>query len=96
MSKKLSLENGGPAFPVEIGIDTKDGKVTFIPTSSTTYNFGGMFLRDYFAGQALHYCLSHPCPPAWKEGSQEHREQAVAEAYMIADAMLAERERKGT
>lgn len=49
------------------------------------YDFleSGMTLRDYFAGQTLEYCL---CRFA------EER-MAAEEAYKIADAMLAAREK---
>lgn len=52
---------------------------------------GGISLRDYFAAMAINGCFSAPCPPAWRAGSHEHREQSVAAAYAIADAMLARR-----
>jgi hypothetical protein len=50
-------------------------------------------LRDDFAAAALPYCLERDCPRGWQRGSQEHHEQAVAEAYLIADAAIAEREK---
>ena len=42
----------------------------------------GMSLRDRFAGQ----CWSAPCP----RGSREHVDQCAAQAYAIADALIAE------
>ena len=73
------MNNGGPAFPV--------------PTGSGFVE--GMTLRDYFAGQALiGYMLD--CSAAY---SSDQRDEAASipeyarEAYRIADAMLAEREK---
>jgi len=53
----------------------------------------GMSLRDYFAAAALPAVLAAPTPPAWERGSVEWREQCAAEAYAIADAMLAQRDK---
>ena len=55
--------------------------------------FAGM-VRDWFAGMVIGECFAAPCPPAWTRGSHEHREQSVAAAYAIADAMLAARKEK--
>lgn len=68
--------DGGPAFP------------------RATHNQKGMSLRDYFAGQALAgvvmsvsaFAESHESIPF-----EVMRARVVAEAYAIADAMLAER-----
>jgi len=68
-------DDGGPVFPSE-------NKCPFE---------AGMILRDWFAGQALPACLTAPCPPAWANGSVEHRIQSVVAAYLIADAMLTAR-----
>lgn len=62
------LKDGGPAFPSE---------------TETGY-YGGMTLRDWFAGQAL------AGSPIFGDGY----ESAAKRAYEYADAMLAERERK--
>lgn len=51
----------------------------------------GVQLRDYFAAHALQGLISHPdfdCVPIMKK----MKEQAVLDAYALADAMLAARE----
>ena len=82
--------DGGPAFPKAADLVNAD-----FPYDEARWNAAlessGMSLRDKFAETALPYCLAHDCPPAWVRGSQEHRQQAVAEAYLIADAMIQER-----
>jgi hypothetical protein len=66
---------------------TKNGGAAF-PTS---YDGGddGMTLRDYFAGQAMLGLLSANTPTPTDD---PHRVIAIG-AYLVADAMLAERER---
>jgi len=78
----MNNKNGESAFPVFEG-DMNVNNGTFIG-----YTCGGMTLRDYFAGQAL----AGMCYKAdWYDGE----ENVLARwAYDIADAMLAERERK--
>jgi len=73
--------DGGPAFP-RAGAEHSLGG---------NFEQDGMTLRDWFAGQAIAACLSAPCPLAWTNGSAEHRKQAAASAYLIADAMLTAR-----
>ena len=63
--------NGGPAFPLQsIGPDFAPG-------------YGGMHLRDFFAGQALTAATMY-------QTMDPH--ELAKDAYRIADAMLAERE----
>ena len=78
--------DGGPAYPHEADYvmgdkpsDPYQFKVDFHP---------GMSLRDYFAGQAL--ANSWTC---LEKGDQP--EEIAKDAYKIADAMLAEREKGG-
>jgi hypothetical protein len=82
-----AINDGGPAFPLATsGIDT--------------YNYfsPGMTLRDWFAGQAI----SSVYATAMREAEQgsglfqdEHwRIGLAADAYALADAMLAAREVK--
>lgn len=73
--------NGGPAFP---HLDLYAGAGNSQPTP-TQYN--GMSLRDYFAGQALAGLLA-----CYKTAGSK-REFAI-DAYMQADAMLAERQKE--
>ena len=71
----MSARNdGGPAFP-SIG----EG------FGNPLYSAPGMSLRDYFAAQALPFCLAE-----FGSNAEDQRQFAEA-AYQIADAMLAER-----
>lgn len=59
--------------------------------------YPGMTLRDWFAGKAMSECLSeffrgvrsmeHGVPEGWREG-------VAADAYKLADAMMAERDKR--
>ena len=78
----MSEKDGGPAFPVstrpmenETGYGHQDG--------FSTWQHGGMTLRDYFAAKAMQSMLG--VIPA--DGAKA---LAVA-SYAMADAMLAER-----
>lgn len=64
--------------------DIKDGGPAFPTSTAAEGPFGGMTLRDWFAGQAL-IGLLHP---GWEKNSLE----APRQAYLIADVMLAERD----
>lgn len=55
----------------------------------------GMSLRDWFAGQALVGILSTSAAPAMF-GLQGAEPRTAETAYVIADAMLAARQPKGT
>jgi hypothetical protein len=69
------INDGGPAFPV-------------VAENGLGHIAGGMTLRDWFAGQAL-----AAWPFTWPPGMTpaERSADAAARAYVIADAMLAER-----
>jgi hypothetical protein len=58
--------------------------------SANQFDFGGMELRDYFAGQAL----AGNCGFSLAGGDGVTASQLAEEAYNIADAMLAAREKK--
>ena len=62
--------------------------VPAFPTSPND-NFQGMTLRDYFAAQALLMLIGCDDDPIYPYQS------AAVKAYEYADAMLAERKRKG-
>lgn len=54
------------------------------PSSAIADDFGGMSLRDYFAGQALNQAVRD----VW----EHHKPEDVAKrCYLFAEAMLAER-----
>lgn len=74
--------DGGPAFPV-LEMHT-DGK------SRTT--MPGMSMRDWFASHTINGLLLSPGPIG--DEARNNCEMAAQWAYMQADAMLAERERK--
>jgi hypothetical protein len=68
-------DTGGPAFPTDSAHQS----------SAQTWHFEGMTLRDYFAAKAMQAYLKWPEAPI-------HSEALIADcAYVMADAMLAER-----
>ena len=64
--------NGGPAFPCD---------------QDPLHCYPGMTLRDWFAGQALSFCLAE------FGGNADDQRQYAEAAYQIADAMLKERDK---
>lgn len=50
-----------------------------------------MELRDYFAGQALIACADHDYGNDWGKSGKQYPECVARRAYLLADAMLAER-----
>ena len=69
-------DTGGPAFPYEIDLPNGDG-------SETTHYSMGMTIRDWFAGMAMQGLLA---------STKTNSAQVIAkDAYIIADAMLAQR-----
>jgi hypothetical protein len=78
MSNKKN--NGGPAFPCTFY--DRDSTGEYQPREQLS----GMSLRDYFAAKAMQGMLSDP--------SRELNEYEVSrESYIIANAMLVEREK---
>lgn len=76
-----------PAFPVELSFGLEPGEPS--QTGESKAQFPGMTLRDWFAGQALAgYCAA----PDFNEPTLERLAEA---AYNTAQAMLAERARRG-
>ena len=73
--------DGGPAFPIP---DRS------FPNGETQWGASGMSLRDYFAGQALNSLCAVVSP---EDGLCVGL--IVKDCYEIADAMLAEREKRG-
>jgi len=84
------IKDGGPAFPVS----TSQSSYTEFGNyghhdGNTTWQFGGMTLRDYFAGQELIKVEGTTIcdrPDAYK--------RVATHCYRMADAMLAAREAK--
>lgn len=77
------INDGGPAFPVsgDVG-NLEEWK-------------HGISLRDYFAAKALPAVYSDYCTSARALGFDEDWKTGVAiDAYAMADAMLAEREKQ--
>lgn len=79
-------DNGGPAFPCEIGPGPDGG----FQSGNERWTEPGMKLRDYFAAQALPGAVAREMGP---QGRFQHFcEQALVEiaenAYAVADAML--------
>ena len=72
--------DGGPAFPV-----------TTVTRYGDEHQCPGMSLRDWFAGQALNGIMSGPASRPMVPMSEWF--DAPLQAYRLADAMLAERER---
>ena len=83
----MDTRDGGPAFPVTRQ-EWQDGQL--VPMTKN-----GMFLRDYFAGQALAGLVVGCAGMLGDEFSayaKGHCNHALAcRAYVMADAMLAER-----
>jgi hypothetical protein len=74
------VDDGGPAFPVEVDANQPDGR----QTGNTVWQAYGMSLRDYFAAQSLSTIISLT---QHRDGSWDEVAVAVG-AYAIADAML--------
>ena len=78
---------GGPAFPV----NTRPCETTDDfghQDSETTWQFGGMTLRDYFAAKAMAGFLTT------ESFSDHYTDGIAAAAYHMADAMLKARGEK--
>ena len=65
-----------------------DGGAAFPQSMSAEGPFGGISMRDWFAGQALAGIS------AANQYAPQAPNMAAAEAYMLADAMLAERAKR--
>jgi hypothetical protein len=76
------IDTGGPAFPENDGMGCVHE---------------GMTLRDYFAAKAVAGCLANPSVQDWDRKEMDtgdpklFAEDVALQAYFIADAMLAER-----
>lgn len=93
--------DGGPAFPLHPGAGE--------PGDATWASMQGMALRDWFAGMALAVTIENYAGPPGVGGAgleralrsaaaagDGTREEIIArQAYRYADALLAERQRRG-
>ena len=77
------INDGAPAFPCQF-------------SGTTRSDAAGMTLRDYFAARVMPAVYSEYCSSAEKVGFDEGWMMGVAmDAYAMADAMLAAREKGG-
>lgn len=79
------IDNGGPAFPCEIGFGCAADNMH--QNGSSTGMQYGMSLRDHFASQALVGLMGL----SWDGsglGGQQLRERWATGSYLVADAML--------
>ena len=80
------MNHGGPAFPRVTKETCDDGLGNTVLVTSKAWR-PGMSLRDWFAGQALAGLCTKP-----HQDAVSHPKQA----YEVADAMLAAREKGGS
>lgn len=80
----MSVNDGGPAFPVECYFN-EHGPSSGIQTGNTTGFAMGISVHDYFAAKAMQGLLSGR---VYNPGQSE---QIAKDAKNIADAMLAAR-----
>ena len=89
---------GGPAFPdFRINLKhkpTHDGLCTTEEEHFISTN--GMTLRDYLATKAMAGLLSNRDYHAFDDSKDLSKEHLAKSSYMMADAMLAEREKGGS
>lgn len=80
----MEVNDGGPAFPEVF--------TNFDPNASVPYpdvhSYGGMSLRDYFAGQALQGMLAYYNRETGDFHTNSSFEKNASYAYEQADAML--------
>lgn len=80
----MSDKTGGPAFP-QIESETVGDRGEY---RERVYSDGGMTLRDYFAAKAMQGLIASP-----KAHFKKPPEDFARDAFMVADAMLTEREK---
>jgi len=80
----MSKDNSGSAFPIRQHYDEATGHYIH-------YADDGMSLRDYFAASAVKGFTANPmCNPE----TQQHFNNLAEDAYRLADAMIAERNKE--
>lgn len=67
-----------------------DGGRAFPAQDNNGHNFGGMTLRDWFAGQAL-IAVMQVCGADHMRDGEKIQDMFARRAYQAADSMLAER-----
>jgi hypothetical protein len=84
------INDGGYVHPTPMVL-TPTGEL--MPT--TCYgSFGGMSLRDEFAGKVIGHLAIYSMADGWARSGPEWRDAAASEAYKFADAMIKAREVK--
>lgn len=85
------MKDGGPAFPAVIPVEHSDVQGKDYPN----FTESGMSLRDWFAGQYLTTFATRRATSE-RPGEEEDVPKLIANrCYVIADAMLSEREKGG-
>jgi hypothetical protein len=84
----MSIKDGGPAFPSAVVLDEMGTKIW-----ADDYGYGGMTLRDYFAGQALAGVLASNAEVKASRDQVARTSMIAIACYQVADALLAEREK---
>lgn len=79
----MTIDTGGPAFPASIAADAGEWR------TGCEFGLDGMSLRDYFAAMAMQAYFADRIVSNWAT----HAPVAATAAYILADAMLAERKR---
>ncbi len=97
-------KDGGPAFPTDISMPTfKEEGGVLTETGQFRFHHPGMTLREYYAGQALAGLLAGcvgntDAAPAFLKSASNRSVDVnniiAAMAGEVADAMLAEQEKK--
>lgn len=100
------IKDGGPAFPVSTRLADTVNEYGH-QDSCTTWQYGGLTMRDYFAAKALVGLISEPiseitestcvyCTPNDDEQTRYWApgERLATAAYVLADAMLRARDAK--
>jgi hypothetical protein len=86
------IDDGGPAYPEHFYFDPGKGMYGQY-VSASCVGFGGMSLRDHFAGQALQGVIASRIP--LENNTAANPQMYASAAYAIADAMLAARKGGG-
>ena len=89
---KSKKETGGQAYPVPGYI--KENGHQKEPSTTIREGFGGMTLRDYFAGQAIGSMIAETYEDDSPQLAMQTMKNAAWDAYNIADEMLAMRNKE--